>query len=64
VRLLPAYSGIDLQVDGFQQMLIKRIPFALNYLIEADTIDIYAILACRRDPSWIRQRLAIPADLA
>ena len=41
-------------------MLIKRFPFALYYLIEADTIDIYAILDCRRDPSWVQQRLAGP----
>ena len=60
VRLLPAYAGIHLQVNGFHRMLIKRFPFALYYLIEADTIDIYAILDCRRDPSWIQQRLAEP----
>ena len=35
-----------------------RFPFALYDLIEADTIDIYAILDCRQDPSWIQQRLA------
>jgi len=58
VRLLPAYAGIHLQVNGFHRLLIKRFPFALYYLIEADTIDIYAILDCRRDPSWIQQRLA------
>jgi len=39
-------------------MLIKRFRFALYYLIEADTIDIHAILDCRWDPSWIQQRLA------
>jgi hypothetical protein len=44
-------------VDGFHRMLIKRFPFALYYLIEEATIDIYAILHCRRDPSWTAQRL-------
>jgi hypothetical protein len=39
-------------------MLTKRFPFALYYLIEESSIDIYAILDCRRDPSWIRERLA------
>jgi hypothetical protein len=38
-------------------MLIRRFPFALYYLVEATTIDIYAILDLRRDPSWIRERL-------
>ncbi len=57
VRLLPGYAGIHLQVNGFHRMLIRRFPFALYYLVEATTIDIYAILDCRRDPSWIRERL-------
>jgi hypothetical protein len=57
VRLLPAYAGIHLQVDGFHRMLIRRFPFALDDLVEATTIDIYAILDCRRDPRWIRERL-------
>jgi hypothetical protein len=38
-------------------MLIKRFPFALDYLINESSIDIYAILDCRRDPIWIRDRL-------
>ena len=60
VRLLSAYAGIHLRVDGFHRMLTKRFPFALYYLIAADTIDIYPILDCSRDPSWIQQRLAGP----
>jgi hypothetical protein len=40
-------------------MLIKRFPFALYYLVNESSIDIYAILDCRRDPIWIRDRLAI-----
>lgn len=58
VRLLNAYAGIHLQVDGFHRMLIKRFPFALYYLIAENSIDIYAILDCRRDPTWMRERLA------
>ena len=58
MRQLPAYAGIHLQVEGFHRMLIRRFPFALYYLIEEGSIDIYAILDWRRDPSWIRQRLA------
>ena len=57
VRQLPAYAGIHLQVDGFHRMLIKRFPFALYDLIEEGSIDIYAVLDCRRDPSWIRKNL-------
>jgi hypothetical protein len=61
---LPLYAGIHLKVGGFYRMLVGRFPFALYYLIETQTIDIYAILDCRRNPSWILLRLGeIPRDL-
>ena len=57
VRLLTPDAGIHLEVDGFHRMLIQRFPFALYDLIEEATIDIDAILDCRRAPSWTAQRL-------
>jgi hypothetical protein len=57
VQSLTVYAGIHLQVDGFHRMLIRRFPFALYYVMEVTSIDIYAILDCRRDPIWIRARL-------
>ena len=57
VQSLAVYAGIHLQVDGFYRMLIRRFPFALYYLIDEASIDIYAILDYRRDPIWIRARL-------
>ncbi len=57
VNALPRYAGIHLKVDGFHRMLIQRFPFALYYLMEENSIDVYAILDCRRDPNWIRDRL-------
>jgi len=57
VLQLPAYAGLHLEVNGFHRMLIKRFPFALYDLIEEGLIDIYAVLDCRRDPSWVRERL-------
>jgi plasmid stabilization system protein ParE len=58
VHTLALYAGTHLKLDGFYRMLIKRFPFALYYLINESSIDIYAILDCRRDPIWIRERLA------
>lgn len=57
VRQLPANVGIHLEVDGFHRLLIKRFPFALYYRVEENSIDIYAVLDCRRDPNWIQERL-------
>ena len=44
-------------VESFYRLLARRFPFAIYYRVERSTIDIYAILDCRRDPSWIRERL-------
>ena len=58
VQTLALYAGTHRKLDGFYRMLIKRFPFALYYLINESSIDIHAILDCRRDPIWIRDRLA------
>lgn len=57
VQSLTLCGGIHLQIDGFHRMLIRRFPFALYYVMEARSIDIYAILDFRRDPIWTRGRL-------
>jgi hypothetical protein len=63
VQTLALYAGIHLKVEGFYRMLIRRFPFALYYLIDDDTIAIYAILDCRRDPNGLRKRLGGSEDL-
>jgi plasmid stabilization system protein ParE len=57
VRSLQVYAGIHEMAEGFHRMLVKRFPFAVYYLIEGESIDVYAILDCRRDPEWIAKRL-------
>lgn len=57
VRSLQIYAGIHVKAEGFFRMLAKRFPFAIYYLIDNDRIDVYAILDCRRDPTWIESRL-------
>lgn len=41
---------------NYQRLLSKRFPFAVYYKIEKSTIIIYAILDCRRNPIWIKNR--------
>ena len=60
VSSLHAYAGIHAKADGFSRMLSKRFPFAVYYLIDDLYIDIYAVLDCRRDPTWIESRLHPP----
>jgi plasmid stabilization system protein ParE len=41
----------------YHRLLSRRFPFAIFYTIKEDTVIIYAVLDCRRNPAWIRGRL-------
>ncbi len=58
IESLHLYAGIHVLHFGYHRLLAKRFPFAIYYRIETDIIRVYAILDCRRNPTWIRDRLA------
>ena len=41
----------------YYRLLSKRFPFAAYYRIEDNTVLVYAVLDCRKSPSWVRKRL-------
>ena len=61
------YSDIDslvlnagihpIHFERYHRLLSKRFPFAIYYRVKNDTVFIYSVLDCRRDPAWIRDRL-------
>ncbi len=54
---LKLYGGIHRKVFRFHRSLAKRFPFAIYYENKAEGIFVRAVLDCRRDPKWIRQKL-------
>jgi len=58
IESLYLYAGIHSLHFGFYRLLAKRFPFAIYYRLQEDLIRIYAILDCRRNPAWIRDRLS------
>lgn len=58
INTLALHAGIHEQSEGFYRMLARRFPFAVYYLIAESRIEIYAVLDCRRDPTWISSQLA------
>jgi plasmid stabilization system protein ParE len=54
------YAGTHHVVHGYHRCLAKRFPFAAYYLLEGEMIRVYAVLDCRRNPSWIQKRLKSP----
>jgi len=55
---LNLYAGIHTIHFGYNRMLSKKFPFAIYYKSNREIIRIYAILDCRRNPAWIRNRLS------
>ena len=55
---LQFYAGIHPVYFGYNRLLSKRFPFAVYYRVENETVRVYAVLDCRRAPSWTRTRLS------
>jgi len=54
---LAYFGGIHQIVFGYHRQISKRFPFAVYYRIIDNVVVVFAILDCRRNPSWIRKRL-------
>lgn len=54
---LAYFGGIHQLVFGYHRQLSKRFPFAVYYRLFDNVVVIFAVLDCRRNPTWIRERL-------
>ncbi len=54
---LKLFAGVHEQSFGFHRSISKRFPFAIYYRVETQTVDVYAVLDCRRNPKSIQDRL-------
>lgn len=55
---LQIYAGIHPVIFGkYNRMLASRFPFAIYYHVEEDRVYISAVLDCRRNPAWTRERM-------
>jgi len=55
---LAYFAGMHRVVLGYHRLLSKRFPFAVYYRVVDDVVFVSAILDCRRNPSWIREKLS------
>ena len=58
VDSLLLYAGIHPVCFGaYHRLLAKRFPFAIYYKIDGDLVLVHAVLDCRRNPAWARERI-------
>lgn len=58
IESLHVHAGIHALHFGYYRLLSKRFPFAIYYRLHNDIIRVYAVLDCRRNPAWIRDKLS------
>jgi len=54
---LELFAGIHPVWFGYHRALSKRFPYAIYYLVEADTACVYAVLDLRSDPARLKTML-------
>jgi plasmid stabilization system protein ParE len=54
---LAYFGGMHRVVLGYHRLLSKRFPFTVYYRVAGDEVIVFAVLDCRRNPSWIRKKL-------
>jgi len=58
IESLRLYAGIHEQAfKTYYRLLSRRFPFAVFYTFDKNIVSIHAVLDCRRDPAWARDRL-------
>ena len=54
---LALHGGVHRKLHGAHRALSRVFPFAIYYDVIDDSAHVKAVLDCRRDPKWIRQKL-------
>ncbi len=57
IESLRLYAGIHREVFGFHRLLSRRFPYAVYYTLSGETVSVWRVLDCRRNPSWIQTQL-------
>ena len=47
---------------SYRRVVLKRFPYMAVYVVPDDRIDVLAVIAVRRDPSWIEATLSQRGD--
>ena len=54
IDLLQLDAGVHRVVLGFHRSLSRRFPFAIYYRAGGGLVRVYAVLDCRRNPTWVQ----------
>ncbi len=58
IESLKLFAGIhSIHFKTYHRLLSKRFPFAVYYRIEENEVRVHAVIDCRKNPAWVREKL-------
>jgi len=55
---LRLFAGIhEVYFEKYHRALSKRFPYAIYYTLSDNVVYIHAVINCRRNPKWIKNKL-------
>ena len=51
------FGGIHRVIAGYHRLLARNFPYAVYYKVRRNTVQVWAVVDCRRNPAWIRKKL-------
>lgn len=58
IESLKIFAGMHrADYRDYHRLICKTFPFAIYYTCDDDVAIVWAVIDCRRDPAWIRERL-------
>jgi plasmid stabilization system protein ParE len=57
IESLKLYGGIHRVVFGYHRHIAKKFPYAIYYRMLGETVKVYAVLDCRRNPKELLRKL-------
>ncbi len=58
IESLFIFAGVHVSQYGLYRMLAKRFPYAIYYDINAEIVQVIAVLPLRRNPAWLEKKLS------
>ncbi len=52
------FAGIhEIHFEKYYRALSKRFPYAIYYTLSGEVIYIHAVIHCKREPQWIKNKI-------
>ena len=54
------FGGMHRVIAGYHRLLSRNFPYAVYYRVRGKIVEVWSVVDCRRNPAWIKRKLARP----